>query len=353
MALPETASYVMTWYALPPLVVGVCMMALGPAVFLRERGSRVSVAFWLMAMTGGLWLAGSVGLLLARHDAVALAWARCEKLPVVFIPTAVYFFTLAIVQRVRQFRYALWGSLAASLFFAWTIFWTPWFVAGIYRYPWGAHAQYGALGGLFLVFFSTVIGASLYLLGTEVSRSHSRTQQARVKAFFWALAIALLGSVDYLAAYGVPLYPFGYLPVFLFIIVAARAIWRYQLVDITPAFAAQQIVSTMGEAVLVVDAEGIIRVANGAACQLFGRSAQELVGYPIAVVDERFFGTTPLSAVMQTGRRAQYACTYPTRSRGDVVLDCSVSALPDRWGHPIGVVCIARDVTERARHLAA
>jgi hypothetical protein len=60
----------------------------------------------------------------------------------------------------------------------------------------------------------------------------------RSKALFIAFCIVYLGSIDYLSALGIAVYPFGYLPVLAFIILTARAVWRYRLLDITPAFAA-------------------------------------------------------------------------------------------------------------------
>src|SRR5258708_20065490 len=75
-------------------------------------------------------------------------------------------------------------------------------------------------------------------------------------------SIAYVGSIDYVAAYGWPLYPFGYLPVFAFVVVAAETIRRHRLVDLTPAFAAEQILATLGDPVIVCDHEGRVRFTN-------------------------------------------------------------------------------------------
>ena len=76
-----------------------------------------------------------------------------------------------------------------------------------------------------------------------------------------AFCIAYLGSFDFLASYGIPLYPFGYIPVLGFIILADRTIRRYHLVNITPEFAAKQIINAMDDALLILDSDGIVRVA--------------------------------------------------------------------------------------------
>jgi hypothetical protein len=48
-----------------------------------------------------------------------------------------------------------------------------------------------------------------------------------------------------LTAIAIAIYPFGYLPVLAFIILTARAVWRYRLLDITPAFAAEGIINAL------------------------------------------------------------------------------------------------------------
>jgi PAS domain-containing protein len=104
------------------------------------------------------------------------------------------------------------------------------------------------------------------------------SEKLRSKALFIAFCIAYLGSFDYLAAFGIPFYPFGHLAVLGFIILTARAVWRFRLVDITPAFAATEIINAMADALLVLDKEGTVRVANRAACQLFKRPENLLIG---------------------------------------------------------------------------
>src|SRR5258708_39794672 len=83
-------------------------------------------------------------------------------------------------------------------------------------------------------------------------------------------SIAYVGSIDYVAAYGWPLYPFGYLPVFAFVVVTAETIRRHRLVDLTPAFAGEQILATLGDPVIVCDHEGRVRFRDAAAAVGFG-----------------------------------------------------------------------------------
>ena len=80
---------------------------------------------------------------------------------------------------------------------------------------------------------------------TEYRKAEPGTHKLRIYTLMMAFGIGYAGSVDFVATYGIPLYPFGYLAILGFVALAAWAIWKYRLVDITPAFAANQIIETM------------------------------------------------------------------------------------------------------------
>src|SRR5712675_1131125 len=51
-----THAYAASFYAIPPAVCGIAMLALGIGTLIRERGSRVAVACFLMATIQSVWL---------------------------------------------------------------------------------------------------------------------------------------------------------------------------------------------------------------------------------------------------------------------------------------------------------
>src|ERR1044072_4706000 len=93
--------------------------------------------------------------------------------------------------------------------------------------------------------------------------------------------IAYVGAVDFAAAYGVPVYPFGYVGILAFIGLAARTIRRYRLVDFTPELAAREVFSTIADPLLLCDLSGRVRLVNRAARHVLGRGDGELVGRPL------------------------------------------------------------------------
>ncbi len=343
----NAGGYLITLHSVGPWLVGLLIGALGTTLLIRERGSKVSLALWLFTTSLAVWLL-CVGVLYSTlHESLALWWAKATLLGVVFIPTTILAFTLTVVQRLDQFRAVVWGSLAASGFFGITVLATDHFIAGLYRYRWGYYPRYGPLGLPFLLFFFCLLLGSLQLLRVELARLPSGIPRQRVKAILVAFAVGYLGAVDYLPTYGVPVYPLGYVPILGLTVLMSRAVWRYRLLEITPALAAEQIIDTMADGVLVLDHEGIVRVANQAAVHLFGYPKEALVGKPLGTMLGDRFGQEHINALAAMAVVQQHETLYHTEEGKTLTLDVTGSVARDRAGHPIAFVFIARDITGR------
>ncbi|PYM05973.1 MAG: hypothetical protein DMD82_09710 [Candidatus Rokuibacteriota bacterium] len=343
------ANYAVTPHSAGPWVVAILIAILGIAALVRERGSKVSLAFCALTMSVAIWLLSAGALYSTLDEPLALWWAKVEHLGVVVIPSLVLLFTLAIVQRVHELRAIAWGSLALSGLFYSSILASDRFIAGLYHYPWGYYARYGPLTLPFLVCFFSVLFGSLRLLQVQLIRVTRGTQQRRLKALLVALAVAYLGAIDYLPAYGIQVYPFGYVPVLGFVVLMFRAVWRYRLQEITPAFAADQIIYTMADALLVLDSERVVRVANQAATQLFGYAKTELVGKPVSTTLGSFLEQEKIDALEATGVMRAYEMHYRNKEGKVLSLDITGSLTRDPAGSPMAFVFITRDITERKR----
>ncbi|TLY22823.1 MAG: PAS domain S-box protein [Nitrospirae bacterium] len=341
------SNYAVSPHSVGPWVVGGLIAILGIVALLRERGSKVSLAFFGLTMSVAIWLFSAGVLYSALDEPLALRWAKVEHLGVVVIPSLVLLFTLAIVQRVYEFRAIAWGSLALSGLFYCSILLSNHFITGVYHYAWGYYPRYGPLSLPFLLFFFTLLFGSLRLLQVDLSRSPRIIHQRRIKALLVALAVAYLGVVDYLPAYGMHVYPFGYVPVLGFVVLMFRAVWRYRLQEITPAFAAEQIIHTMADALLVLDSERIVRVANQAAAQLFGYAKMELVGKPVSTALGSLLEQEKIDVLEATGVMRAYETHYRNKEGKFLSLDITGSVTRDPTGQPSAFVFIARDITGR------
>ncbi len=350
MPLLDPANYALNSYAIPTFVTSAAILILGVAVLIRERGSRGSAAFFFMTLAGAVWFFGFSWMYCAIDEGVALWWAKAAYVGVSFIPSIVYHFS-ASVTRLSGHRKSLLraGWLLSTLFFAAALGADDALIRGVYRAWWGYYPKYGWLGAAYLAFFFGIMAMVMRDFWVAYQKEEPGTRRLRLKSFMVALAIAYLGSVDFVAKYAIPVYPFGYLPVLGFILITARAISRYRLVDITPAFAAKEIINAMGDALLVLDQDGVVRVVNPAACQLLGKSESKLVGTPITTVAGAIPDGPALSARILSGALGEQEVTLPLRQGGTAILSLSSFVMRDQAEQPVAFVCLLRDITERKK----
>lgn len=345
----DPAQYAFSDYALPPLFVGIMILALGLIVLFQEKGSVLSLQFLGMTLTASVWLLSYVGIYCALSEPVALSWVKIENAAVVMIPSAVFLFSAVLIGQFRQMKFFVGLSWLLSFLFCTAVFMTSWFIPGLYRYDWGYYARYGPASFPFLIFFCTMLMMSLRLYWIEYRRTKSKTKKSRLKVFLIAFMIGYLGSVDYLPAFGIPVYPFGYFPALIFLVLVANGIWRLQIFDITPSFAAQQIIKTMADGLLVIDSEGIIRVANDAAHELFGNFDRELVGLPVSGLGIDMFKKDKFARLIWMGSVQNHEVRYTSEERGEVLLEISSSVMRNDDGEAMAMICIAKDITVRKR----
>lgn len=345
MTLFDASAYHFSWYMVPPLAAAVFLAFLALAVLIRERLSPVSLTFSLLVMSGVIWLTAYAGIFSSRAESTAMLWIYIENCGVVLIPTFLLLFSLVVVQKLYRYRILIWVGFAVSYFFLVITPSTDWMVSGAYQYPWGYYTKYGPLAKWFFVFFAVMMSAALYVLWDECRTAQSSIRESRFRQLFIACFLVQFSAVDTLAAFGFHVYPFGYLFVLVFILLMAQVVMHYRLTDITPAFAAPEILSTMTEGLLVLDREGLVRIANPAFCRLTGKSAKNLLGNlvwketPVILDQERFDN-------FLQGKGAQgYEIVLKPEGKSEVFLSASISAIRDTKDFPEAVMLVLRDVT--------
>ena len=337
-------NYRTSLFALPTLLTASTMLALGLKVLIGERPSRVSISFFIMTAMTALWLSGYSFMYCAVTERVAVAWSAIGHVGIVFIPASVYHFTVAALGHYPRHKRRVWLIWELSGGFLLSVFSTNAFFSGVRSYAWGYYPIYHWLGALFVGFFFVLLGLSLRQHWISYRAAPSGAGKRRSQGLLRAFCIAYLGSFDYLPAFGIPLYPFGYLPVLGFIILADRTIRRYRLVSITPEFAAQQIINAMDDALLILDSDGIIRVANHSASKLFSRLDGEIEGVALSSLA---VGVTPITETLAReileGKLRNHE--FLTRD-SDMAISLSSFVMRDSERNPIATVCMIRDITK-------
>ena len=96
----------------------------------------------------------------------------------------------------------------------------------VQHYWWGYYPRYTAIISVpFLTFFFGYLVASL----AEFIRAYPAArgvERKRIRLLLFGFGLAYVGCVDYLPKFGLAVYPFGYMPVLAFVVVAAVAFRR-------------------------------------------------------------------------------------------------------------------------------
>ena len=340
----QASNYEFSWYALPLAAVAGMNLLWGGALLIRERASAASLAYAFLSLCTAIWLGSFAAIYSTDNRSVAVTWVAVEHVGVVLMPLAQYVMAAAIT---RTFR---WKSLTMFFAMAWAavlyplIVGTGWVVTGVREFYWGYYPAYGWLSPLLLGYFAVFITLSSRLHRQGIARTRSSMQRRRLRSFLLAISIANVATIDFLPGFGVPVYPFGYLFVTAALMAAGTVMWRDRLVDITPALAAKQIMNTMSEGMLVVDRDGIVRVANDAAEAVFG--TRNLVGSSCANLDEKW-AQPALIRLLDPEGESQLEVTYRAADESAHTAVVAASKLPDHRGDWVGTVYILHDITER------
>ena len=116
------------------------------------------------------------------------------------------------------------------------------------------------------------------------------------------------------------------------------------------------IIEQIADAIIYSDSEGIIRVWNAAAMEIFGYTKDEAIGQSLdLIIPERLraahwagFNRAMERGMTQHAGRATVTRAL-TRDGGSVFVEMSFAVVTDGDGKAMGSVAMARDVTKRHR----
>jgi diguanylate cyclase (GGDEF)-like protein/PAS domain S-box-containing protein len=129
------------------------------------------------------------------------------------------------------------------------------------------------------------------------------------------------------------------------------AIWRYELFALTPADAADKIIATMSDSLLLVDPQGNVITANQTTLDLLGYQKEELIGRPVDMVFAEGLPDGALHEKEGTDAANEalldMESSLKTKDKKQIPISLSSSVLHDKFGRSLGSILIARDITER------
>ncbi len=218
-------------YALPPLLTTIFIVFLATFVFIVNKKSTSNRIFVLLCLSNAIWQFGYFMVFLSKDEKTAIAWQKFVYLGVPFISPVIYHLSVFFSDFKKQKRFIPYIYLIAIMFVILSR--TDYFLSGLNTYFWGYYKKAGIFYSPFLLFWTIVGLTGIWNLYKSYRITKTPLERQRKKYMFLALSIALIGIWDFIPAYGIELYPFGYLPVIICLSLVAYAIVKYRLMDIS------------------------------------------------------------------------------------------------------------------------
>jgi len=333
--------------ALATLFTAAAILVLGGSVLLRARAKFITFLFFVITVGASGWLAFFALMYGAASAAHATAFARVAAAFSSILPAATFHFAATYVSRRR--------ALQNVITFCWMFcsgislleIATPYFVTGVRHFSWGYYPIGSIYNVSWVVIFAGMFAAAIRMLW-RAARTSEGAERKRARSLVAGFSIAMLAMIDFLPTIGIDVPPLGFIAILAFIAVAAHAIRRYSLVELTPEYAAAQILATMKGSVIVVDLDGKIRVANRAASNMLGYPDSALLGKHIRSIVSPEENLTTGQLLHSLGVLEQNMA-WRTAAGARIDVAATSSFVRDDSGNPVGIVYAATDVTERRR----
>ena len=212
-------------------------------------------------------------------------------------------------------------------------------------YGWIAQWPRSAWTMLFYVYYSCVVGIGFVLLVRfrTKTRVHAKRRQVEILLIsgFIPLVFGTLTNVI-LRQVGITDFPpIADLLLLTWALGLAYSIPKYRFLSVNPIVAAEKIIGTMSDLVLLLDEEGIIVSVNRATLQTLGYNQADLEGKPATVIFPDPVHSSEL-VVRMLGGGMRRGVEHIFVTIGGKYLPVNVTASPIDGG---GVVVVARDYT--------
>jgi PAS domain S-box-containing protein len=349
----------MSVFALISLLAATVTAFLGICVLQRNPGEASHRTFFLYCLFGSLWCFMEFGYRQAESFSTALGWLRASSLSLFALPFELHFILCFTGQtRLLEKRFIYLPLYAPAAAFAALEMTSPAGAKPVKAY-WGwtyVLPQHGISSDLFDVWFTLLGFCGLYLC----LRYHLRMtdpkekRQSGLVALGTSIPLALAlatepsGALDHLGFQIPELTSIGFA---IECVLLAYAMRKYELFPLTPASVAEDIITTLTDALCLVNLQGQIVSVNAAASALLGYQESELVGRPVEMIfvpeEAANLKRTQLEQLRTAGFVRDAEVTLVTKDARWIPVSFSLSIVRDRDGTEQGVVYVVRDLTER------
>lgn len=350
----------MTILAFLDFLACIISIALGEYVYARRPKSDLNRIFFIFSISTAYWGFAEFGLQQSETYEAAYIWLRMSGLWPITVVLLLHFVLIFTQQeKILERKFTYYLMYVPAVLVSITDLTSNLITGNPERGPWGwesqvvgSHLLYNVsyTWGTFLAIMAIFLCLRYYLTAS----AHKMKQQAKYVLIGLGMPVATGISIlveNFLFKTGIPqvITPSNIVGS-LFI---AYAIVRYELFELNPATAADNIISIMSDIFLLVGPSGIIMATNQSTVASLGYEEKELVGQDIGIVlpdDERdVFKERAFHGLQKTSFVSDFETVFMSKTGDRIPVSLSASAVRDEKGELQGIVYVGRNIAERKK----
>ena len=217
-------------------------------------------------------------------------------------------------------------------------------------YGWGIVWGQNIWMYLFYLYLAVFLVPTVFIVALYAYRQKNPTTRKKARIIYVTAAVSFaLGSVTDLLLPALKVYSIPSVANILALVWAGglfHVILRYRFLVLTPTGVADDILSTMNEALVLLNPGGEVVTTNQAARSMLGYSAADLKGKHLETIFADPSAAYKIMSEIILLKAKSYDCVLKTKEGGtvDVLFSCSLIHQDEKLS---GVVCVARDVREQ------
>jgi len=350
----------MNLLALTSLYTCIAALFFGLIVYIQKPKDIVNQVFLLFSIVVSYWTFSEFGFRQATDIEVASAWLKFGFLwP--FVLVILFLFILIFTKKINILKKPITIFLVyipASIFSI-LDFSTDLISGKLIASDSGFIATFPENG--ILLYMSTIwsIGLSIATLVLCYQHYHKQKESEEKNRVFLVMAGCYF-PIIYILAYGMIPLLLGitapnYISLGFFFLITAfgYGMWKYGLFNPTITAAADKIVSTMSDSLLLVNPKGRITMANSAALNTLGCKQEQLI-------DQNISNLAATKTLVKIHNKMAQQKKNPSAVKDmevnvknsigkNIPMSFSVTSIKDKTGFTRGVVYVGRDLSERKK----
>ncbi len=336
---------------------------LGNFVYYKEPQNKINKLYMLSCMAGAYMTFSEFGYRQASDYRTALLWMKAGSFWTFSLPFLLHFVLVFTGKwrTIKRKRLYITIIYLPALVIALIDLFTNWLTAGMEYKWWGWRYVVAESPVTYVVYLWVVV---LLLLSMSLCvRYYFQTtdfiQKKRAKYVLLGFSFYLISSLVTDSVFPALNIDFPEMTSLAFLAEAAfigYAVWRYKLFVLSPATAAESIVSTMADALFLLGPDGTIQRVNRAANEFLGYREDELIGQPFEVViaqDEseisKYRGAIR-NRLGYIGYVQDFELRLSAVDGAKISVSLSISPVYSEHGDLFGVTYIFRDLTARKKY---